>query len=157
VFGRIHKNLSGAIAFGAPSPTMDININTPALLFPAISLIMLAYTNRFLALANVVRNLHDRYHNMDDSKKPLIHAQIKNLRSRMRIIRNMQILGVTSFIVALVCMYAIYTENMSTARYLFAGSLILFGTSLVLSLWELFISTHSIEIELSDLELDKED
>jgi hypothetical protein len=69
----------------------------------------------------------------------------------------MQILGVTSFIVALVCMYAIYTESMSTARYLFAGSLILFGTSLVLSLSELFISTHSIEIELSDLELDKED
>jgi hypothetical protein len=67
---------------------MDININTPALLFPAVSLIMLAYTNRFLALASVVRNLHDRYHNLDDTKKPLIHAQIKNLRIRMRIIHH---------------------------------------------------------------------
>ncbi|MBC7614933.1 MAG: DUF2721 domain-containing protein, partial [Pedobacter sp.] len=28
---------------------MNLSINTPALLFPAISLIMLAYTNRFLA------------------------------------------------------------------------------------------------------------
>lgn len=157
MFRRIHKVRSGANAVGGYSHTMDININTPALLFPAISLIMLAYTNRFLALANVVRNLHDRYHKMEDAQKPLIHAQIKNLRSRMRIIRNMQILGVMSFIVALVCMYAIYTEHMSTARYLFAGSLILFATSLVLSLSELFISTHSIEIELSDLELDKED
>jgi magnesium-transporting ATPase (P-type) len=136
---------------------MDININTPALLFPAVSLIMLAYTNRFLALASVVRNLHDRYHNMDDSKKPLIHAQIKNLRIRMRIIRNMQILGVSSFIIAIVCMYVITLEKMETANFLFASSLVLFAVSLILSLWELFISTRSIEIELSDLELDADD
>jgi hypothetical protein len=136
---------------------MDININTPALLFPAVSLIMLAYTNRFLALASVVRNLHDRYHNLDDTKKPLIHAQIKNLRIRMRIIRNMQILGVSSFIIAIICMYAITIGKMETASFLFASSLVLFAVSLVLSLWELFISTHSIEIELSDLELDTDD
>jgi hypothetical protein len=136
---------------------MDININTPALLFPAVSLIMLAYTNRFLALASVVRNLHDRYHNLDDTKKPLIHAQIKNLRIRMRIIRNMQILGVSSFIIAIVCMYAITIGKMETASFLFASSLVLFAVSLVLSLWELFISTRSIEIELSDLELDTDD
>jgi hypothetical protein len=136
---------------------MDININTPALLFPAVSLIMLAYTNRFLALASVVRNLHDRYHNLDDTKKPLIHAQIKNLRIRMRIIRNMQILGVSSFIVAIVCMYAITIGKMETARFLFGASLVLFAISLILSLWELFISTRSIEIELSDLELDTDD
>jgi hypothetical protein len=139
------------------SGTMDINVNTPALLFPAISLIMLAYTNRFLALASVVRNLHDRYHNLDDTKKPLIHAQIKNLRIRMRIIRNMQILGVSSFIVAIVCMYTITLERMETARFLFGTSLVLFAISLVLSLSELFISTRSIEIELSDLELDADD
>jgi hypothetical protein len=136
---------------------MDININTPALLFPAVSLIMLAYTNRFLALASVVRNLHDRYHNLDDTKKPLIHAQIKNLRIRMRIIRNMQILGVSSFIIAIVCMYAITIGKMETARFLFGASLVLFAISLILSLWELFISTRSIEIELSDLELDTDD
>jgi hypothetical protein len=136
---------------------MDININTPALLFPAVSLIMLAYTNRFLALASVVRNLRDRYHNLDDTKKPLIHAQIKNLRIRMRIIRNMQILGVSSFIIAIVCMYAITIGKMETASFLFASSLVLFAISLVLSLWELFISTRSIEIELSDLELDADD
>ncbi len=136
---------------------MDININTPALLFPAVSLIMLAYTNRFLALASVVRNLHDRYHNLDESKKPLIHAQIKNLRIRMRIIRNMQILGVSSFIIAIVCMYAITIGKMETARFLFGASLVLFAISLILSLWELFISTRSIEIELSDLELDTDD
>jgi hypothetical protein len=139
------------------SAAMDININTPALLFPAISLIMLAYTNRFLALASVVRALHDRYHNLDDTKKPLIHAQIKNLRIRMRIIRNMQILGVSSFIIAIFCMYAITIAKMETARFLFGASLVLFAISLILSLWELFISTRSIEIELSDLELDTDD
>jgi len=136
---------------------MDININTPALLFPAVSLIMLAYTNRFLALASVVRNLHDRYHNLDESKKPLIHAQIKNLRIRMRIIRNMQILGVSSFIIAIVCLYAITLGKLETSQFLFGASLVLFAISLILSLWELFISTRSIEIELSDLELDTDD
>jgi uncharacterized Tic20 family protein len=105
----------------------------------------------------VVRNLHDRYHNLDDAKKPLIHAQIKNLRIRMRIIRNMQILGVSSFIIAIVCMYAITIGKMETASFLFASSLVLFAVSLILSLWELFISTRSIEIELSDLELDADD
>jgi hypothetical protein len=75
----------------------------------------------------------------------------------MRIIRNMQILGVSSFIIAIVCMYAITIGKMESARILFGASLVLFAVSLILSLWELFISTRSIEIELSDMELDADD
>jgi hypothetical protein len=39
----------------------QLSLTTPALLFSAISLLLLAYTNRFLAYASVVRNLHARY------------------------------------------------------------------------------------------------
>ena len=74
---------------------MEISFNTPALLFPAISLIMLAYTNRFLALSSRVRNLHDKYQNQE--QKHIIHGQIKNLRYRLKLIKNMQALGVVTF------------------------------------------------------------
>lgn len=130
---------------------MDITINTPALLFPAISLVMLAYTNRFMALSTVVRQLHDRAKNFTD-KPMLLHAQIRNMRSRLRLVRNMQILGVSSFLLAIVCMAAIYFDRMETARVMFAVSIILFACSLILSLVELGKSTMSLELELSDVE-----
>ena len=81
---------------------MDISINTPALLFPAISLIMLAYTNRFLALSNRVRSLHDKYANHEN--KHIIYGQIKNIRYRLKLIKNMQSLGVVTFLSCIFCM-----------------------------------------------------
>lgn len=136
---------------------MDITINTPALLFPAISLIMLAYTNRFLALANVVRNLHDRYVAKTSNSSNNLPAQLRNLRFRLRIIRNMQILGVLSFLLAIVSMYLIYIGQMDGARNIFAAALFFFMVSLLLSLLELFHSTKSLEIELSDMEEKEEE
>jgi hypothetical protein len=131
---------------------MDITINTPALLFPAISLVMLAYSNRFLALANVVRHLHDRYRLQNESGKPAIHAQIRNLKYRLRLIKNMQILGVLSILLSIVSMYFIYILQMDWARMAFAMSLFFFAASLILSLIELIQSTHSLEIELGDMQ-----
>lgn len=129
---------------------MDITINTPALLFPAISLIMLAYTNRFLSLASLVRKLHDEY--QKQSANSVIHGQIKNLRFRLRLIKNMQFLGVMSFLFSIVSMYLIYINDMDWARIMFATAIILFGSSLVLSLLEIQKSTKAIELELSDME-----
>lgn len=129
---------------------MDITINTPALLFPAISLIMLAYTNRFLSLASLVRKLHDEYKKQNPSN--VIHGQIKNLRFRLRLIKNMQFLGVMSFLFSIVSMYLIYINDMQWARIMFATAIILFGGSLVLSLLEIQKSTKAIELELSDME-----
>jgi hypothetical protein len=130
---------------------MNITINTPALLFPAISLIMLAYTNRFMALANVIRHLHERYKGREPKEAALLHAQIKNLKFRLRLVKNMQILGVLSFTLAIVSMYFIYREEMDLADISFASALILFCLSLILSLVELINSTRSLEIELSDM------
>ena len=131
---------------------MTLSINTPALLFPAISLIMLAYTNRFLSLANLVRNLHSKY-TSDGENSHIIHKQIKNLRLRLRLIKNMQAAGICSFITCIICMFFIYNENTTAAEVSFALSLLFFTGSLFMSLIEIQISTRALELELSDMEL----
>jgi hypothetical protein len=134
---------------------INIDINTPALLFPAITLLMLAYTNRFLSLASLVRKLHDEY-NRGGKERNLL-SQIKNIRTRINLIRYMQGLGVFSFLCCVLCMYAIYRGWNVLANWIFAGSLIFLLLSIVLSLLEINKSTKAIELELSDIEeLDKE-
>ncbi len=129
---------------------MDISINTPALLFPAISLIMLAYTNRFLALATRVRTLHNEYNKREDNA--VVHGQIKNLRFRIKLIKQMQALGVLAFLSCIICMYFIYIEWMIMSHWVFAFSLLSFSCSLAISLWEIQLSTKALELELSDME-----
>jgi hypothetical protein len=129
---------------------MEINLNTPALLFPAISLIMLAYTNRFLSLSNRIRSLHDKYQSHE--QKHIIHGQIKNLRYRLKLIKNMQALGVITFLGCIICMYMIYIQLMMVANVIFAVTLICFASSLFLSLIEIQLSTKALELELSDME-----
>lgn len=134
---------------------IDIDINTPALLFPAITLLMLAYTNRFLSLASLVRKLHDEYHRGEKEKNIL--AQIKNIRSRLNLIRYMQGLGVVSFLCCVLCIYVIFRSWMVLAHWIFAASLIFLLLSIILSLLEINKSTKAIELELSDIEeLNKE-
>lgn len=129
---------------------MDISINTPALLFPAISLIMLAYTNRFLALSNRIRSLNEKYKSTDNPT--IIHGQIKNLRYRLKLIKNMQAFGVISFLSCIVCMYLIYINQLIAANFAFAFSLIAFSVSLIISLIEIQLSTKALELELSSIE-----
>jgi hypothetical protein len=129
---------------------MELSINTPALLFPAISLVMLAYTNRFLALSSRVRNLHDKYQGHD--QKQVIWGQIKNLRYRLKLVKHMQTLGVMSFLMCILCMFLIYRNYDTMAQIVFGLSLLLFAGSLFLSLLEIRLSTRAIELELSDME-----
>ncbi|SFS72323.1 Protein of unknown function [Sphingobacterium wenxiniae] len=127
-----------------------ITYSTAALLFPAISLIMLAYTNRFLALAALVRSLHAKY--LDHDKKGVLHGQISNLRYRLKLLRHTQGMGVLSFISCIVCMYAIYLEKPLFAEVSFALSLLFFAISLVISFIEIQLSNKALELELSDME-----
>jgi hypothetical protein len=129
---------------------IEININTPALLFPAITLLMLAYTNRFLSLASLVRKLHSEYLKGENNKT--IVSQLKNLRSRLNLIRYMQSLGVLSFLCCVLCMYAIYSNWTQLANWIFAGSLLFLLVSILISLLEILQSTKSIEIILEDIE-----
>ena len=129
---------------------LEININTPALLFPAITLLMLAYTNRFLSLAALVRKLHDEYNRGE--KEQHILRQIKNIRSRINLIRYMQSFGIFSFLCCVLCMYSIFRGWMEIAHWIFATSLICLLISIILSLLEINKSTRAIELELGDIE-----
>ena len=129
---------------------IEININTPALLFPAITLLMLAYTNRFLSLATLVRKLHEEYQHGEKEKNIL--SQIKNIRSRINLIRYMQGFGIMSFLCCVLCMYVIFRGWMQVAHLIFAASLIFLLASIILSLLEINKSTKAIELELSDIE-----
>ena len=128
---------------------MEITLTTPALLFPAISLLLLAYTNRFLTLATLIRSLHGKYKEKPDEN---IWGQIKNLRLRVKLIRNMQALGVLSLLLCVVCMFVIFTGNLKLAEFIFGVSLILLILSLAVSAWEIQISVKALNIQLSDLE-----
>jgi hypothetical protein len=129
---------------------MELTFNTPALLFPAISLLLLAYTNRFIALANLVRTLHKEYRTGGEGEK--VVPQIRNLRRRINMIRYMQGLGVFAFVLCVVAMYCIYNNWMQVAHYVFALSLLSLLSSLVISLIEITASTNALEVQLSDIE-----
>ena len=129
---------------------MEITFNTPALLFPAISLLLLAYTNRYLALANLIRKLHDEY--MRGEKNHLLLKQIKILRVRINLVRQMQALGVFSFLCCVVSMYSVYQQWNAFTKYAFAASLLTLLASLIISLLEISQSTKALEWELSDME-----
>ena len=129
---------------------MELSFNTPALLFPAISLLLLAYTNRFVALANLVRKLHDEY--KEGKETPNLVLQIKNLRQRINMIRYMQGLGVFSFFLCVATMYCIYYNWMHMAQFAFTFSLLSLLVSLFISLIEIIKSTNAIELEISDME-----
>ncbi|AYB31070.1 DUF2721 domain-containing protein [Chryseolinea soli] len=129
---------------------MDISINTPALLFPAITLLMLAYTNRFLALATLIRSLHTKYKQVQEERE-IIQAQIRNLKKRLTLIKHMQGAGISSFFLCVLSMLFFYLENQVMAFSCFGLSLLFLLISLALSLNEIYISTRALEIELKDM------
>lgn len=128
---------------------MEINLTTPALLFPAISLLLLAFTNRFLTLATLIRALHSKYEQAPDK---IILGQIKNLRKRVILIRNMQALGVLSLLFCVVCMFLLFADQQTLGRHVFGVSLILLMASLVLSVYEIQISVKALQLHLSNME-----
>ena len=129
---------------------MELSVNIPALLFPAISLIMLAYTNRFLALSNRVRMLHDKYQVIE--QRHIVFGQIKNLKYRIKLVQNMQTYGVATLLSSILCMFFIFIEYQAVAKFIFAVSLITFSISIFISFIEIRLSTKAIELELSDME-----
>lgn len=128
---------------------MELTLTTPALLFPAISLLLLAYTNRFLTIATIIRNLHDRYKN--EASDNLL-GQIANLRYRTYLIRNMQIFGVLSLLVCVISMFALFAGWIAAGQWTFALALILMMVSMLISLRELQISVGALDLLLMELE-----
>ena len=128
----------------------ELTLSTPALLFSAISLIMLAYTNRFLAYAAVIRNLHDIY--LERKEESLIR-QIKNLKLRLNLTRWMQIFGISSYLLfCVLTMFLIYVHKHNMAVWIFGFALILLIISLALLIKEIQISAQALQYHIADIE-----
>jgi hypothetical protein len=127
----------------------QLTLTTPALLFSAISLIMLAYTNRFLAYASVIRSLHDKYLQKKDK---ILIDQIKNIKQRLYLTRSMQIFGISSLLLCVLTMFLIYVQQQTVAVWVFGIALILLIISLSLLIKEIQISVKALEHHISDIE-----
>lgn len=125
-----------------------LDLTTPSLLFSAISLILLAYTNRFLSYASVVRALKEKHQQTHDPKDI---AQIANLRKRLYLTRSMQILGILSLLLCVIAMFFIYVSWQIFAAWIFGIALLLLAASLCVYIWEINISVKALEIHLEDI------
>jgi hypothetical protein len=124
-------------------------LTTPALLFSAVSLILLAYTNRFIAYTGVVRNLFKQY---QENPTSVLKGQINNLRKRLYLIRTMQLFGVISLFLCVATMFLLFVGYVLVAAYFFGAALLLLCASLALSIWEIQISVKALELHLSNME-----
>jgi len=127
---------------------MDIEISTPALLFPAVSLLLLAYTNRFLAVAQLIRLLHRQTNEQDTFDE---YKQIQSLKHRLELTKWMQFFGVLSILLCTFSMFALFLQYLDMGKKVFGLSLIAMCVSLFISLWEVIISTKALNLELSDM------
>ena len=125
-----------------------MDISTPALLFPAISLLLLAYTNRFLMLAQVIRQLHAS----PDPGAAVVRRQIPGLKRRVVLIQYMQSIAVPSFLLCSLSMLALFAGQGEAGKLLFAASALALAASLLLSLVEILISTNALSVVLEDIE-----
>ncbi len=132
---------------------MTLSIETPALLFSATSLILLAYTNRFLTIAQIIRNLKKNY---DDNHNKSILLEIKNLNLRLTLIRYMQLFGVMCLFLSVFAMLLLYIDYGDFGIYLFGTSLLCLLISLGISFWEISISVNALRVHLKDLSEDME-
>lgn len=126
-----------------------ITLTTPGLLFSAISLLLLAYSNRFLAIAALIRSLHDEYLNEKDE---LVLTQIKLLRKRVYLIRTMQSAGIMSLFMCVLCMFLLFGDEVFFGKVAFGIGLLFLLVSLGLSVYEIYISSNALNLQLSDIE-----
>ncbi|MDJ0625256.1 MAG: DUF2721 domain-containing protein [Candidatus Caenarcaniphilales bacterium] len=126
-----------------------MDLTAPAVLLSTISLLLLAFTNRFLAIATLARNLHDKYLEKPDEA---LLSQINNLKLRIRLIREMQSIGVFSLFLFVLCMFLIFTKHQLSAKVVFGSGLVFLMASLIISTIEIYISTKALSIQLSSLE-----
>ena len=135
--------------FNPQTAMEELTLTTPTLLFSAVSLILLAYTNRFLSYAQLVRTLKEQ-HLQHPSK--VTQAQLDHLRRRLRLTRTMQALGVSSLFLCVVTMFLIYVDFFTLSAWVFGVALLLLIASLGVSIWEIQISVRALEIHLKDME-----
>ena len=132
--------------------TEEITLTTPARLFSAISLIMLAYTNRFLSYATLIRTLHEKF---KVNPNEVLLGQIANLRIRLYLTKYMQILGVSSLFLCVFTMFLIFIGSHLPAIWMFGTALLLLIASLGVSIHEIQISVKALDLHLGDMEINR--
>ena len=130
---------------------MELTLTTPALLFPTVSLVLLAFTNRFLAVAVLIRKLANDYNSKADKR---LADQIRNLKIRLILIRNMQMFSIFALFLSVLCMFFLFNGQEAIGKYIFGASLISLLISLGMSLREIQISTRALSIQLTDIAVD---
>jgi hypothetical protein len=130
---------------------MHLEISTPALLFPAVSLLFLSYTNRFLHLAALVRTLHGEW---EKDRMESARVQIDNLSKRLFLIRWMQLLGALSLLLCVISMLAILMDGQALANGSFFAAVVLMSLSLASLVVEILISGGALRILLKRMEID---
>ncbi|MBU1055504.1 MAG: DUF2721 domain-containing protein [Proteobacteria bacterium] len=130
---------------------MEITLTTPALLFPAISLLLVAYTNRFNTIGARIRTLHSQYKENHDC---ILAGQIESLRIRLYLIKKMQAFGVASLFLCVLCIFILFAGKSLIGEILFCISLILMMISLFFSFKEILLSANALNLELSDMQKD---
>lgn len=133
---------------------MEITLTTPAILFSTVSLLYVAYTTRFVAISNLIRTLKTRF---EEEHEADVLQQIKNLRTRVLLIRNMQLTGIISLILSAFSMVFIYLGNQNAGFIIFGLSLLFLIYSMLLAAREILISVHSLNIELNSIQELKKD
>lgn len=131
----------------------EISLTTPALLFPAVSLLLVAYTNRFNAISSRIRAMSAIY---KTTPSDTLMAQIRSLRKRVNVIRNMQAFGVGSLFLCVVCMFILFAGELLLGKLVFGFSLLSMLISLSYSMWEVLISVQALNLELNELESKQE-
>lgn len=127
---------------------MKLTIETPALLFSATTLILLAYTNRFLTIAQLIRELKKTYKKEENAS---ILLEIKNLNLRLSLIRAMQLMGVLCLFLSVLAMLMLFLEQHVLGIFLFGGSMLCLLVSLGISFWEISISVNALRLHLKDI------
>lgn len=133
---------------------MEITLTTPALLFPTISLLLVAFTNRFNTIAGRIRILNVQYKKNPDN---ILQSQIENLRKRLYIIKNMQAFGVASLFMCVLCLFILFAGLILIGKLIFSISLVLMLISLGLSFQEIIVSVEAMDMELSSMQGKKDD
>ncbi|MTI59619.1 DUF2721 domain-containing protein [Iocasia frigidifontis] len=131
---------------------MGFTLTTPALVFSTISLLMLAYTNRFSAIASLIRSLHDE---IEEKGKDniVISSQIKSLKRRVKLIRNMQFLAIIALFFCVFSMFLLFFEKSLAGEIVFAVALVLLMISLIISAIEINMSVHALNIQLGEKDI----
>lgn len=125
-----------------------ITIQTPALLFPTISLLFLSYTNKYLTLANLIRQLHKEY---QANQEKIVFSQIQSLKKRVNMIKDMQEFGIASLLCSTVSMMFFYIQQEFWGQAFFGLALLTLLISLAICLMEIRLSVKALNMRLKDL------